>query len=110
MIYTQITNSQQFAEAFLHLGRGVQFTLSGFSVLFKYLEESEQDIELDVIALCCDFAESSVEELLNDYEIDIEGLNPVEDAEEVKGVVRAYLEDNTIGIGETPDGLVYGSF
>lgn len=110
MIYTQITNSHQFAEAFRRFGRGEQFTSSGFSVLFKYLEESEQDIELDVIALCCDYMESSVEELINEHEIDVEGLNLEEDYDDIKYLVEEYLQERTTVIGTTSTTTVYAAF
>jgi hypothetical protein len=79
-------------------------------LLFDYLDSCGDDVELDVVGLCCDYSESSIEELLNDYEIDIEGLDPEEDTEEVKNIVRAYLEDNTTIIGETSCGFVYSAF
>lgn len=110
MIYAQINTASQFRDAFTRAGRNESFSYEGAELLFEYMESSGEDVELDVIALCCDYSESSIEELLNDYEIDIEGLDPEEDTEEVKNIVRAYLEDNTIIIGDTSDGFVYGAF
>ena len=53
------------------------FSYGGLRALFNYLEELEdstgEEIELDVIALCGDFAEyESVEEYARDYNDDIE--------------------------------------
>jgi len=110
MIYTQITNSQQFTDAFQRFGRGEQFTPSGFSVLFKYLEESEQDIELDVIALCCDYTETSIEELLNEHEIDVEGLSFEEDYDDIKDLVEEYLKEHTTVVGSTGTTILYAAF
>ena len=50
----------QFRDAFQAL-RPDNFTYEGLAALFDYLEELEEDTgmetELDVIAICCDFAE-----------------------------------------------------
>lgn len=50
-----------FTEAFRTAGRGEQFSHDGLKALFDYLEEVEggtgEEMELDVIALCCDFSE-----------------------------------------------------
>ncbi len=54
-------NEYDFIEAFKSAGRENQFSRAGLIALFAYLEELEQeteeDMELDVIALSCRFAE-----------------------------------------------------
>lgn len=56
----QTINIHQFRDAF-QAQRPNQFSYSALSALFDYLEELEKDlgyeIELDVIALCCDWSE-----------------------------------------------------
>lgn len=51
----------QFREQFRIQGRESQFSRDALSALFDYIEELESDtgeeIELDVIGLCCDYAE-----------------------------------------------------
>lgn len=51
----------QFCDAFRNMGRNEQFTYAGKRALFDYLEEYEEstdtEVELDVIALCCDYSE-----------------------------------------------------
>lgn len=51
----------QFREQFRIQGRESQFSRDALSALFDYIEELESDtgeeIELDVVALCCDYAE-----------------------------------------------------
>ena len=53
-------NFTDFCDAFHKMGRADQFSFDGKRAIFDYLEsmesESEQ-MELDVIALCCDFTE-----------------------------------------------------
>lgn len=58
----QTVSYYQFRDAF-QFQRPNQFSHSALSALFDYLEEFERDtgdeIELDVIALCCDWSEYS---------------------------------------------------
>tara|TARA_Y100000310_G_scaffold301220_1_gene337487 strand:- start:995 stop:1291 length:297 start_codon:yes stop_codon:yes gene_type:complete len=57
----QSINNYQFHRAFERMDRGEQFSYEGLNALFDYLEELEDDtgetVELDVIALCCEYAE-----------------------------------------------------
>lgn len=53
-------NFTYFCDAFRKMGRNDQFSYSGKRALFDFIESSENEseqTELDVIALCCDFAE-----------------------------------------------------
>jgi len=73
----------QFTDRFRDMGREDQFTYEGKKALFEYLtdyeEEMETSIELDVIALCCEFTEyDNLEELQRDFR-DIETLNELRD-------------------------------
>jgi hypothetical protein len=57
----QTINFYDFEQAFKQHGRIDSFSYQGLKALFSYLEELEEDtgeeFELDVIALCCDFTE-----------------------------------------------------
>lgn len=54
-------NFYDFTEAFKKAGRGNQFTYSGLRTIFDCIEdyenEAHEEIELDVIAICCEYAE-----------------------------------------------------
>lgn len=54
-------NEYQFEQAFRDAGRGDNFSYAGLQALFDYLQAYEEDlneeIELDVIAICCEFTE-----------------------------------------------------
>lgn len=69
-----ITKSD-FTTAFHNAGRGNQFSHNGLCELYDFLVELENDtdseFELDVIALCCDFTESDIDEIANDCGIDL---------------------------------------
>jgi len=61
-----------FERAFNDMNRGNQFSYNGKKALFEWLEQLEEDcnqeMELDVIALCCDFTEyEDITEFHNDY-------------------------------------------
>ena len=57
-MYIKVTASA-FINAFRNMSRDNHFGSNGLYALYDYLEEiereSDQQIELDVIALCCDF-------------------------------------------------------
>ena len=81
-----------FRDAFYKMQRADQFSYEGLEWLFDYCEELEKDLgedyELDVIALCCDFTQSTYEDINRDYKLDLNDDNLHE------GVID-YLEENT---------------
>ena len=65
-------NEYDFIDAFRKMGRTANFSNSGLIALYEYLEmlgdDLGQPIELDVIALCCEFTEyDNLEEFEADY-------------------------------------------
>ena len=61
-----------FVDAFNKMGRGEQFSYEGLIALYDYLEMLEegidQQIELDVIAICCEYAEyDNLKQFKDDY-------------------------------------------
>jgi hypothetical protein len=95
----QTINRSEFRDAFRAMGRLTQFSYEGLDILFHYLEDNFSDYELDVIALCCDYTEQTIEGIAEDYSIDTEGNDP--DSDEYIKIVMDYLEDNTIVVGMT---------
>ena len=72
----QTINFYTFQKAFQDL-RPNSFSYEGLRALFEYIEELEdthnEEMEFDVIALCCDFTEyESAEEYARDYNDDLE--------------------------------------
>ncbi len=112
-IVQSINNVYQFREAFRLAGREDQFSYEGLEVLFDYLDNLSEDtgetIELDVVALCCDYYETSIQELIDNYNIDLSEVDE-DDPDSIIEVVREYLEDNTSVCGEVSDGFVYAAF
>ena len=61
-----------FVDAFNKMGRGEQFSYEGLIALYDYLEMLEegidQQIELDVIAICCKYSEyDNLKQFKDDY-------------------------------------------
>ena len=112
-IVQSINNVYQFREAFRLAGRMDQFSYEGLEVLFDYLDNLSEDtgepIELDVVALCGEYYESSIQELIDNYNIDLSEVDE-DDPDSIIEVVREYLEDNTSVCGEVDDGFVYAAF
>lgn len=99
-----------FRQAFSDAGRKEQFSYEALDLLFEYFEQVEDDtgeeIELDVISICCDYAEGTVDEIAESYDIDLDEC----DDDEKKDAVREYLNNETMIVGETSDGFIYAQF
>jgi len=107
----QSVNSYDFERAFVTAGRKDQFSYDGLKALFEYLEEFEEDtgdeLELDVIALCCDYSEyESALECAKDYPFDIDKDLDKDEQEEA---ALEYLRDHTSVI-EFDTGIIIQSF
>jgi hypothetical protein len=106
MIYATIDNASQFRDEFHRCGRGTQFSYDALGLLFDYFEELGEDIELDVIAICCDYSEDTPESIAQNYDIDID-----EDDDDITQQVVDYLENHSCVIGVTDAGtIVYANF
>ena len=100
-----------FREAFKHV-RPDQFSYEALGLIFSYLEEYEmetgEEFELDVIAICCDFAESNKEEIMRSYDFQD---SPEESDLMNRIYFKDWLRDETLLLGETEDGnFVYQQF
>ena len=75
-------NQTQFIDKFMQL-RPNNFSYDGLIALFEWLEQYEEDteteIELDVIAICCDFSEyDNLKDFQQDYSKDYESIEEIE--------------------------------
>ena len=77
----QTINFHDFEDAFNRMERSAQFSYSALKALFEYLEDTfDGDYELDVIALCCEWAEyCDVVDINMDYGQDFEELEEAKD-------------------------------
>ena len=75
-------DESMFVARFDEMNRSENFSLAGRRALFQYIEDLESDageeIELDVIGLCCEFSEDTVENVLVEY--DLESIEDLQDA------------------------------
>ena len=71
----QSINFSSFCEAFRSHDRQDQFSYSAKRALFDYFEDMEaqtsQAIELDVVAICCEYIESTFDEVRESYSLDL---------------------------------------
>ena len=77
-------NFDDFIDAFRNMDRENQFSYEGKQALFEYEEQLEEDLgteqELDVIGLCCEYAEyDNLNELQQDH-TDYPTLEALEEA------------------------------
>ena len=88
------------------------FSYEGLEVLFNYIEENYGDsVELDVIALCCEYCEMTYVEVFNTYDdITDEDLTDFEE-DELLDIATEYLDNHTIICGVTNQGsIVFAQF
>ena len=113
-----------FREAFRQAGRE-NFSYEALGLMFDYFEELEEDIgsemELDVVAICCDYTEDDAVSIAGNYDIDLSeardgadessayGLEQIAEAE--LEIVQDYLNNNTSVVGTTSTGsIIYADF
>ena len=60
-------DSYDFKREFETMNRADNFSNESLDVLFNYYEEIDENMELDIIAICCDWTECTQEDLKNDY-------------------------------------------
>lgn len=62
-------NVSDFRDAFQNC-RPDNFSYDGLGRLFDYFEEIDSEMELDVIAICCEWQEGTVAEALEEYNLE----------------------------------------
>ena len=81
-------NSWEFQDAFKQMGREDNFSYDGLKALHTYFEDLEEDcdieIELDVIAICCEYTEyEDLEEFQGQYGEDFKTIESIYDHTQV---------------------------
>lgn len=91
----QTLSEAQFIERFYDYNRGDQFSYKALVMLFNYFEEYEaetgEEIEMDVIGICCDYNE----EKLKDW-----AKNNEHDPEQPYNVLMDILSEQTYIVGD----------
>tara|TARA_R110000868_G_scaffold218260_1_gene468510 strand:- start:1154 stop:1480 length:327 start_codon:yes stop_codon:yes gene_type:complete len=103
-------NFSEFRDYFNNI-RPDNFSYEGLKILFHYFEEYEEstgeEIEMDVIAICCDFSEDSYQNIADQYGTE---LDPEMDEEYQKQQVIEHLEGEGAYLGDSINGIVYRNF
>ena len=107
----QTLRLSDFTNAFRNSNRDGQFSYEALELIFDYIEDYERDsgekVELDVIAICCEWAEEDAATLAEMYDIDIEGL----EGEALHDAVLEEMRERTQVASVTSKGkLVYVQF
>ena len=104
-------NFSQFCDAFRDMNRNDNFSYDGKRALFDFIEQMDEDTgqetELDVVALCCEYYESYMDSIISDYSIDV---SEAEDDDEKADLVEEYLQDNTMLVSRNGETFVYAQF
>jgi hypothetical protein len=107
-MFKRVTRSD-FIDAFHRTGRGSRFSYEALDALFNYIEDIEEDtgspVELDVIGLCCDFQESSIDEVISDYGLDASG-----DEDDRRALVEDFLNEHTTVVWSDGDTFLFRQF
>jgi hypothetical protein len=100
----------EFRDLFQQI-RPDNFSYQGQKILFDYFEEYEEstgeEVDLDVIAICCDFSEDSFENIADQYGIE---LDPEMDEDYQKQQVIEHLEGEGAYVGDSINGIIYRNF
>ena len=89
-------NEDDFINEFKLYNRLNNFSVKGLHILFESLEQTatdcEMNIEMDVIALCCEYNEDDLYSIVSNYDLDVTDLAS---DDLVAEFVEEYLQDNT---------------
>jgi len=99
----QTVNLESFMHSFHAYNRYEQFGYEALKVLFEYFEDVNPDMELDVIAICCEYSADTFENIRDQYDIDYDGAIEIEDQLDI---VVEYLNNHTSVVGVTADNVI----
>jgi len=103
-------SKSEFIGAFRDHGREDSFSYEAFSMLYNYFVNMEDDmgtpIELDVVAIDCEYSELEFDEIVSYHGVDVEDM----DEDEIEEEVTEFLCNNTMVVGVTSSTIVYLSF
>jgi hypothetical protein len=106
-MHIPINNASQFRDHFEVMGRKHQFSYEALNLLYEFLEENIEGYELDVVDLCCEYAQDRPGNIAYDHGLDCQG----EPDAAILDTVIEYLEQRTHVVGVTETGIiVYAQF
>lgn len=97
-------NEYDFINEFKAYNRMDNFSYKGLRILFESLEQMAIDcginIEMDVIALCCEYNEDDIQTIIDDHNIDV---GDCIDNDDILKTVEEYLQDIAYICGQYED-------
>jgi len=114
----KMTISQSsFIDAFKQGSRAEQFSYEALNAMFEYIEDYEQssgeEIEIDVVALCCEWSEDEVKDIANSYGIDLldsDENDTLDDAEKTELVMDYLNDESPYAVGLNNGNILYVQF
>ena len=111
MAIVQTLDKYSFVRAFEESSRKDQFSHEALEVIYECLEyyshDSGEDVELDIVAVCCEWAEMTWQDVVQSYGLD---LSFCDTDEERIDAVKEYLRDQTTSFHLSDDSFVFVSF
>ena len=96
MAIVQTLTKSSFVDAFKQSYRKDQFSYEALGAIFDYLEEysdsTGENVEFDIVAICCDWSEMTWQEIAQSYDVD---LSQCTDDDERIDVVKDFLSEET---------------
>ena len=110
MAIIETVTETSFIDAFRRMDRLDGWTYNGLRALYAYLsDDTGEHVELDVIALCCEYDEhASAIEAADEYGCEPDGDDD-EEEDDKEGLALAWLREHTTVI-EFDGGLIVQSF
>ena len=94
-------NKNAFIEAFKKSDEyNNQFSSKALNLIFDYLEEIDENMDFDMVAICCNYVESTLDDINNDFDRNFKSISNA----------RKFLENRTNVIGVTNNSIVYENF
>ena len=90
------------------------FSYEALEAIFDYLEEysdsTGENVEMDSVAICCDWAEAHWSDIAREYSIDLNDFAEDEDDDNRIEAAMQYLWDNTHAVQLSAGNIVYTQF
>jgi hypothetical protein len=100
VLYNSINTANQLKQEFISYNRDY-YSYEACEAIVDYFYELDVNVELDIIGLCGDFNEDTLDEIINNYFIDIK------EEEYKEEEVMNYLQDNTWAVKTTDNKILY---
>ncbi len=74
MLVKKYISEAEFIDAFLKSQYKNNYSIEWLRVLYEYLEESDFEFDLDIVAVACDWTEFNISDIEKYYWMDLETL------------------------------------